>query len=109
MGRTTHLCPGGGDEMTTQEAIAARDAALLAWYAAGPASLSAEADAAWAAYKAASAIVARNITEGAGNPAPPPPPPDSRARMLAATERAARQANRIFDALCADDAATLDM
>jgi len=80
---------------TLPELIAARDAALLAWYAAGPASLSAEADAAWAAYKAASAIVARNITEGAGNPAPPPPPPDRAAVpqehvvALAATAEAA--------------------
>jgi hypothetical protein len=65
--------------MTTQDARAARDAALLAWFALGPASLSAESDAAWAAYKAASAVVARGQSETTGIVIPPPvaPPPPS--------------------------------
>ena len=89
---------------TLPELIAARDAALLAWYAAGPASLSAEADAAWAAYKAASAVVARGQSSAEPvdtNPLPPPPPPD----VLIAAAQAAEAATATFYALADDPAA----
>jgi len=91
---------------TLPELIAARDAALLAWYAAGPASLSAEADAAWAAYKAASAVVARGQSSAEPvdtNPLPPPPPPD-----VAALDATAEAAYAHMCALETDPAASGD-